>query len=404
MYVTMFNVGFGESILYKESKQKLLVDWGSVTNRNMFLPGYTEIVKELNPDTALMITHFEEDHFNGILEYHFPDDFKFREIIIPKYLNKDSEIISGTEAVFADTLRIWAYGMTTNYDKLPPLHRLFCLLPSLVNTVSDIKAMSYGDSVFVDQTCLDILWPQEKNNMPYDEYVEEVKSILQKGTEGDALLRERLDTFLEHADRYVDTFLKVYSLYICKDGENLLPELEKLKKKYKMMTQSIVKLNLSDEANDRLNDIHSIRVKSINDSSIVFQSRYNRDVLALGDVSSKILNYLQANRLVTDQYNVVKVQHHGSKAYWSDNLPTAKWYLISNSGWAYMKWRIYEKYGSDYMEGILCTNDREKRCSYYDGKAGKKCQSCQVSASGNEPIKSVEVDTVTLERKIIVFS
>lgn len=394
MLVTMYNMGFGEAILYKESRQKLLVDWGSVTNRNMFLPGYEGIVNELNSDTALMITHFEEDHYNGILEHQFPDDFHFREIIIPKYLNKASECISSTEAVFTDVLRIWAYGMTTNYYKLPSLHRLFCLLPSLVRSTSDIKAMSFGDSVYVDQTCLDILWPQERNTQTYDEYAEEVKSILQSGTHQDALSQARLNTFLENADAYVDAFLKVYSLYINK--EEVGKELENMQSRYELMTRSIVKLNLTDAENDRLNDIHSIRVKSVNDCSIVFQSRYNRDILALGDVSAKIINYLWANRLLTEHYNVIKVQHHGSKAYWSENLPEARWYLISNSGWAYLKWRIYEKYGATYGDNMLCTNDREKRCSYYNAGNNVKCKECPVTASGNEPIKSIEVDTVTI--------
>lgn len=396
MQISMFNVGFGESILYKEDKQKLLVDWGSVTNRNMFLPGYPEIVDELNADTALMITHFEEDHFNGILEYHFPNNFKFREIIIPKYLNKDSGMISSMEAVFIDTLRIWAYGMTTNYNKMPTLHRLFCLLPSLVRSVSDIKVMSYGDSVSVDGTCLDILWPQEKNTMPYDEYADEVRSILQKSAEADEQAKEKLQAFFVNADQYVDTFLKVYSLYIDGDGEALQQELQKLQKRYEAMEQSIVSLDLGEVDNDRLKDIHSIKVKSINDSSIVFQSRYNRDVLALGDVSGKVINYLWANRLLSPQYRVIKVQHHGSKAYWSDNLPEAKWYLISNSGWAYMKWRIYEKYGTAYSDGMLCTNDRDKRCSYYDEKTGVKCPGCSVTTSGNAPVKAIKVDTVTM--------
>lgn len=54
-------------------------------------------------------------------------------------------------------------------------------------------------------------------------------------------------------------------------------------------------------------------------------------------------------------YKIIKVQHHGTDAYWSEELPNAGYYLISNSGDYNVKWSISEKYGLKYSSKMVCT-------------------------------------------------
>ena len=138
MNIKMFDVNFGETIIYQEGIHKLLVDCGAKYHNKGKL-AYKRIKKEIDQNTMLMITHFDEDHYNGILE--IPRNFHFRKVFLPLYIYEKGKQ-SNTMEVFIDTLYVWTYMMAIGKKKkIDSLHKLFLTLPKLVNSIYDIRCV-----------------------------------------------------------------------------------------------------------------------------------------------------------------------------------------------------------------------------------------------------------------------
>lgn len=101
--------------------------------------------------------------------------------------------------------------------------------------------------------------------------------------------------------------------------------------------------------------------------------------------------FMNKNKMLSyEEYKVAKVQHHGTTAYWSDELPNAMVYLISNSGTANLKWSIDARYGKYYSDKTTCTNDTSNRCGYYS--CSQQCNMCNIGSGKTE----VLIDCATI--------
>lgn len=89
MKIAMQEVNFGEAILYQQGDYKLLVDCGAKYGRKGQL-AYDRIKDKIDDSTKLLITHFDEDHFNGIIQ--MPDTQKFEKIYLPLYIFLDKKL------------------------------------------------------------------------------------------------------------------------------------------------------------------------------------------------------------------------------------------------------------------------------------------------------------------------
>ncbi|WP_312652258.1 MBL fold metallo-hydrolase [Proteiniclasticum sp.] len=93
MNIEMKPVGFGECILLQKAKSTLIVDCGSdnnTSNVSKSQNAYRQIVNILNspPEVLkLLISHFDSDHFNGILEIKHQKVFD--EVFLPYYFIND---------------------------------------------------------------------------------------------------------------------------------------------------------------------------------------------------------------------------------------------------------------------------------------------------------------------------
>ncbi len=106
MNISMFEVNFGECIIYQENYEKVLVDCGAKYGTKGKY-AYNQIKSELDDNTKLIITHFDEDHFNGILE--IPDSYSFKEINLPLYIyDRKNRSFRNTGEVFRDTILAYA--------------------------------------------------------------------------------------------------------------------------------------------------------------------------------------------------------------------------------------------------------------------------------------------------------
>lgn len=394
MKIVMHEVNFGETILYQQGDYKLLVDCGAKYGRKGQL-AYDRVKNKIDDCTKLLITHFDEDHYNGIIQ--MPDTQKFEKIYLPLYIFCD-EKLQNTEDVFVDVIRTWTYLIATGKKKkISALHSLFIKIPKLVNSIYDIQCVGSDDSFWLEQRKVNILWPRADYKIRRRMYADEVLQDLRNSI-ADNQSVELFEEFIALADEYVDSFLKVYRFYcgnnrdyINQDAyvENIYEEIERLMRAFDRISMHTISIDLDDLTKKRINSISSNNIKNMNECSVVFE--IDSDIIALGDISARIIKYMNKNKMLSfEEYKVLKVQHHGTVAYWSDELPDAEVYLISNSGAANIKWSIDVRYGLNYSDKTTCTNENSNRCGYYN--CTRQCNMCNVGGRKTE----VFIDCATI--------
>lgn len=377
----MHDVNFGEAILYHEGKSKLLVDCGAKFDGAGKL-AFDSVKDKLDEETELMITHFDSDHFNGICE--IDSEHKFKKIYLSNYTYFDDMV--------KDTLKVWTYLLATNKkNRITSLHKFFMQLKNLVSTIDDIKCVSIGDKIKLDTKTLEILWPPKNPVINYIAYSDRVKSIIEE----QACERnpEALSAFFEEADQYVDTLyslLRFFSKNHIDENQNEENSqyynyqiFETLDYKFNELTRLSAKIKFIIEgtASSHIDYITRTTIRNMNECSIIFQC--NDEIAAFGDATPRIIKYLKINKILSHRkYKLVKVPHHGTRGYWSEDLPTADYYCISNSGSKQKNWTICEKYGMNYNDSVVCTNTYAARCEYY--KTTRFCRLCNAASRKKE--------------------
>lgn len=400
MNVTMYEVNFGEAILYEENGHKLLVDCGAkYETKGQY--AYDRVRAQLDAQTDLLITHFDEDHYNGIL--CVPNGYNFHRIYLPRYIYKNGRV----EETFKDMLKVWTYFICFGRKKkITELHKFFLKLPKLVHKIEDISCVGAGEKVPLDRRDLEVLWPRENTGLQRASHGQFVAKLIREKIreledesfdEDDEEKRRKIEQniediggFLSEADAYVEQFLEIYRIFCNNHMENgefrMNPEevengLETLEEIFQRLLRTSPSIALEEAEKKRLNSIASRTIKNMNECSIVFKNE--QDVIAFGDVTPPVLKYLKKNKILkAERYKLVKVPHHGTKDYWSDDLPKAKAYLISNSGVKQPRWKIFHKYGEEYHENVRCTNKNFIRCKYYQD--GGRCANCNIRARATE--------------------
>lgn len=394
MKIAMHEVNFGETILYQQGDYKLLVDCGAKYGRKGQL-AYDRVKNKIDDCTKLLITHFDEDHFNGIIQ--MPDTQKFEKIYLPLYIFQDKGL-QNTEEVFIDVIKTWTYLIAAGKKKkISALHSLFIKLPKLVKSVYDIRCVGSGDFFLLDQRNVNVLWPRANYKIRRRMYADEVLQNLIDNI-ADNQRVELLEKFIALADEYVDRFMKIYRFYCANNRDNnyqdvhivnFNEEIDRLMRVFDRLSMNTISIDLDDLDQKRIESILSDNIKNMNECSVVFE--IDSDIIALGDISARIIKYMNKNNILSyKEYKVLKVQHHGTTAYWSDELPDAKVYLISNSGVANLKWSIDEKYGVCYSDKTICTNDTFNRCKYYNYT--RQCNMCNIGMGQTE----VLIDCATI--------
>lgn len=394
MKIAMQEVNFGETILYQQGDYKLLVDCGAKYGRKGQL-AYDRVKDKIDDSTKLLITHFDEDHFNGIIQ--MPDTQKFEKIYLPLYIFLDKKL-QNTEDVFVDVLRTWTYLIAAGKKKkISALHSLFLKLPKLVKSVYDIQCVGSNDCFWVESRKVNVLWPRADYRIRRRMYADEVLQNLRNNID-DTQNSELFEEFIILADEYVQRFLKIYRFYCANNRdynnqevyiEDIYEEIEILTRVFNRLSSITIGIDLDDLTRERINSISSNSIRNMNECSVVFE--IDSDIIALGDISPRIIKYMNKNKMLSyEEYKVAKVQHHGTIAYWSDELPDATVYLISNSGTANLKWSIDARYGKCYSDKTTCTNDTSNRCGYYS--CSQQCNMCNIGSGKTE----VLIDCATI--------
>jgi hypothetical protein len=105
----------------------------------------------------------------------------------------------------------------------------------------------------------------------------------------------------------------------------------------------------------------------------------NAHFALLGDAPPEVIDYIKAQPSDTfaENYNLLKVQHHATTAYFTNSTPKADVYIISNGGFVNRK--INERFLNLCTE-VVCTqfHEEQKTCQYFDthNACNPKCRCC----------------------------
>lgn len=386
MNIKMYDVNFGECILYDNGSAQLLVDCGSKFGEAGIL-AYSQVKKDIGNDISLLITHFDCDHYNGIIE--MPDRKIFNTIYLPLYIwDKDKEMSCSTAKVFIDTIRSFAYMSVMGRNKLKPFQNLFLKLPKLVANPLSIRCVGAHNKIALDKCNFDLLWPEQNPNVlrrkSNTNHSEILRSILQDAGYDDL---ELADVAVQN---YMDAFLALYLFYALRDEKDLA-QWERLQQNLTKTYEELLRYkawrnyHIPLPFRKSIDTISSSLIRGMNACSIVF---HNDICLACGDVTPKVMEYLSSK--FHRRYKFVKISHHGTRSYFSPITPPADIYLISNSGNYRTDWGISDSY---YTSSTCCTNNNSERCS-----ATLQCPHCNII--NQQPARVINANSVSCSVKV----
>lgn len=355
MEIYVKNVKFGDCSLIYEDKDFLLIDCGSCNaggvpkmKRGKF--AYSQIASDIinnnNKMRNLMISHFDSDHFNGILE--IPNTYRFDNTYLPYSIIDGHTIFSETIGLLLAIApnRSWGFQLSRQ------IVDLFIKLSKISKKITFVKR---GDIINLGKEKINILWPEIEKIYP------NMISI-----------NDNLDipVSLEWSN-LIDSFSNAFDLYIV----NLHLENAYSSREYIIGFEQAYENLLSAHNNfingsNYLNNKDSIQkfcyakyhklIKSINATSIICDCKEH--FISLGDAPKEVIEYLKDD--YNSIYNVVKIQHHATKKYYTKSTPNGKIYILSNGG--YKNRKIDNRFLLTNGE-FICTQKSSANinCEYY---------------------------------------
>lgn len=378
MEISMFDVNFGEAIIYDDRGSRLLVDCGAKFYGKGLDAYYAIKGHFVKGKDDVMITHFDEDHYNGLIEMA-KDGGKVRRLYVPKYIKKNGSV-KYTDNYFVDQLRsIMFLYVLGRKERLDTLKKLFIAMINLTKPTCCIKSVAYGDQVKVGISRFDILWPEEAYNTLYrtisdDNYrniSDDIRNIcvyeLDRSGQG-----HRIEEIDDVINQYIDVFTRFYLNIDDSEGEEEVRSEDQfislrddfIRAHYMLeRAERTISISLPQRETKQVDSLANTLIKTQNECSIVFSNR--QDILALGDASPRVVKYLYSKARIKKQYKYLKAPHHGTKLYYTDDLPDSNIVFISNSGRRYMNWKIAKEYFSRFNCRVMCTNNVPERCEYF---------------------------------------
>lgn len=419
MDITVFDVGFGQSILMEEDGDQLLVDCGS---RDSKYGATISCIRDKlqQPDTlrrVALLTHYHKDHysfFSKLGNQPF-DGFYLPLVAFHKKRSKETGKETGKETSKEESKEESKLECTLAEEAMLgyileasckiDADMLLCnQIKKLLELVKDsgwVAVPRRGDVFHLGRTKCEVLWPdipQGVDSLRHEhkrrEQIQHIKSIINEYIEDHELFNQTWDNIIKNLyDFYgsisditdfsgedVNDFGQIRHRNIEERRYLIRGKKEKLEGILKKQTVHIKTLNdLSDKLLKVFKEGDRAELRSLKSSisrifnhdnnavSIVFQdlieeeeyiSNRSHRFLMTGDITKKIIE----RRLFTHEprriYDVIQCPHHGTKSHFSASLPYGKQLIISN--------KKYQNYGSvSFLYGCR-----------YPALAGRKCMKC----------------------------
>ena len=403
--IQMINVGFGDCLLFEnyDKQDYLLVDCGSKSFKNSLskYKKFDDLVAVLQDQFqhctvrhSALITHFHEDHYNGFRKWHKrlnPDqeskkkyfsDGLFDTIYVPYILVKKKEkenylvkLLTAYYILFPERSPLCQQAKNV-FEQIKVLSFLSknANVQPLGHSSQQDKCQVARSSFTFGERQFDVIWPDVDNPEAYDNVMLNLYEIFEEMT-------AQMEVFhgLDAVQKtIIHNFTKWYDLNLHEDehtdkdkDKDKDPRKEKLVRIIQSQDGSIEQLDTIKAAIDKLSPEDKEKLSRLkftfkslapycsqNAISVVFHDSEKCLSLMLGDIERKIFEdvLVKAGRISTGaQYDAIKVAHHGTAGYFSNKLPKARCYLISNGKCS--NWKIsckYRTYKNGYDQ-IKCT-------------------------------------------------
>lgn len=402
MKIEMGRVKCGDCFVISSGEEKLIVDCGSSNKLYGLKSGkfaYEELkhlVDDFKVDNLnLMISHFDKDHYNGVLE--IPETDIFDKIYIPAYLYKNKKAIDSL-GYFIALARNRSKAFK-NSNSLVDL--LINKVPYILKQNGKLVLVKANTDIHIGNDKFTSIWPDMgylyKNLNIKDKLWKSILDMLLsleiefsefniEREEIDNLENFKTSDIKKVVDEFSNSFERYLSYLSEENNEEAFKEIEELNRiianlnninerinkfyiKVKVLTRKgdefIIPISILEDYNyyhKNINNQYKNLIKDMNSSSIIMHK--DNKVLFLGDSSQEVMKHLSNQNLIKKNYSVIKVQHHGTKKYFYKDMPKATFFLISNGG--YKIRRIHEKF-IDYADFICCSNgwQNSSYCEYY---------------------------------------
>lgn len=368
--ITFFNMNFGDSFLINDSGDALLVDCGSIKQSKARKKYMVDLIynetEHLNND--LVITHYHFDHTSSILNLN-NKGIKFNNIYIRCLDIKcfDFDFYSSFVELLLYAMRSHDYN--TFIQWLNPSGFINLLYKN--GRVHGVNCAN-NNKIYFGRTTANVLWPS-----PNDNKLDELEIItgMVESILFDNMADNLKDDFVDLIKRKIKGVHEFYkSIY-----QRLVNNSEGISKEE---LNSILNDIDYDEKNDISEKVIQIFINTIkipryirkrlsdleNHLSIVFE--IDSQLLMCGDADNSamngaLLNYANAHgysEIKTDEFEIIKVPHHGTTNYYYDFKNDKASYLIPDSKIYKTSWMIDKKYVDGNIKCFSLNNGYKSAC------------------------------------------
>lgn len=381
--IKMYNVEFGESILVSNQEEGLLIDCGtdSHTQSNRF----RNVIKDLKTKDhkSLMISHFHEDHTNGLIVLLQAFSKQFHEIYLPHIFyteNRMCDFILLREYLQAKSVR---FGTRSN---------LWSLLRNLLSNNARITLLARTNTF--NRVALDweVYWPELVSEDTNQDAFDSIKNNLLLYAErfDNTEIRGQIHRVFERITNLGERIRSLINDFILPDGNNYSSFAERIIAIDQLQVE-LLELPLDEgllNSKEVENIISSIKGKE-NACSIVCEatSQDQQRMLFTGDITKKILKSITSEliHIGHNSFYCIKAPHHGTDSHYVD---LSRLYpqnvIISNGQTPFPQGReISKKYMRVGIANIYCTNGSfnipSRRCAIIRCPFGHKCKKGDIS-------------------------
>ena len=351
MEVTVYTMGFGESILLSD-KTALLIDCGSESISNStYFSVIEDDLKEYEKVDAL-ITHFHEDHINGFFEVS--KKIKFNRVFIPDIfcVKQHPNAVDISLLTFILSKRKFPDRFLNNrpsagFSIMDLLYQMMGSFTNLILLRREKNAFQAIDRQF------DVLWPVPEEFRFHSVYDKIANSIV-----------------FDESIIY-DTSDLISNAYITISNNDRNINTSDVETNIQVLINSIQDNTGSNVVFSKL--LSSLK-NSTNQTSIVCQVKDDmKNLLLTGDITKSFLRKIARDKVAPsiplfDEYYAIKAPHHGTKSHYFDfGKYTDYAYLIISNGDTQApkvtRGKIYDKYSvPSRTYRMVCSNTVPDQC------------------------------------------
>lgn len=388
------NVLFGDCNILETENTVLVLDCGSankrkpriysnVASKETFAYSKIQFLENDIKTKDLLISHYHEDHFNGILQVKPRNKITFQHIYLP-FTILEADALEKYESAIGWLALLFCIALpgTATFRITDKLVQLWKDLPGIVVDFNNIRCLKRGDVFVTGSLRNEVLWPAV--------IVEQWLKSLGDSERARECIRWKLKNdfgrCMDVFDIDEDNYLFIYNLLCVIIGvlhkrERNSEDLNTYNESLQALNEIAVELRTKNKKNYVIADeskkgtmLFTARAAYhdysdlTNAASVIFHESDDESIgryTFLGDATAEVIKAVSQEACLSFKkyYQIVKVQHHGTQSHFTQAMPAGQSYIISNGG--YKRRKVSEELlrhiVADTTAEIYCTGAHEGR-------------------------------------------